>query len=361
MLAIIQVLFAICVVIILFLIGFSVYNYEYVKSLKVSNSSMQKEAVPIFAGIKDPKLVENEIYTTNDKSLATYRDINNSAHQKGGVEFSYTFWLYLKESSTESTNNFSQNLSVPDEGFTSGNINNQTILFVKGSNKLQTYKNVCNKDKIDVMVKCPLVKLERNRTQLTVEFNTVPMNADGKDYVEGIKQGAKNACDEYTSDWKKANAHKLTLGNIDRAEFSNKWILVSIVLHDTLPTDPLPYRNKSHCTIYINNMKELETYVDGNLIPDKDNFSTIKMNKGALYLFPKLSLDNNTTYIPQHTNEIMMSNLTYYNYAIDTLTVDTLFTRGPSKYTAPAIGADVDYSPYSTVAAGHNKKLTTSP
>lgn len=358
MLAIIQVLFAICVVIILFLIGFSVYNYEYIKSLKVSSNSTLKEAVPIFAGIKDPKLVENEVYTTNDKTLATYRNIINSTNQKGGIEFSYTFWLYLKPSTTT----ISRTLSVPDEGFTNENVNKQTILFVKGTNKLQTYKNVCNKNKIDIMVKCPLVKLERNRTQLTVEFNTVPAKADGNDYVEGIKQGAKNSCDEYTSDWKKANVHKLTLGNIDRAEFANKWILVSIILHDTLPTDPLPYRNKSHCTIYINNMKELETYVDGNLTPDKDNFSTIKVNQGALYLFPKLSLDSsNQTYVPSVTNEIMMSNLTYYNYAIDTLAVDTLFSRGPSKYTAPSIGADTDYSSYSTVAAGHNNKLTTSP
>lgn len=356
--AYIQVLIAICVVIILFFIGFSVYNYEFIKSIKLSSETAARTVVPIYNGIKDISINYDEVYTTTNKDAASYRNVNNSYHEGGGIEFSYSFWLYIFAPTTGVAATPNTTALSPDKGF-SDRINKQTVLFAKGTNEISTYKNVCGVDKNDIMVKCPLVKLEEDYSQLTVEFNTVP--ARDSDYIEGIKADSRYVCDEFTTEWKKANAHKLTLGNINRAEFANKWIMVSIIIQDIVPTDPLPYRNKAHCKIYINNFKELDVYVDGTLTPRKDNHSTIKVNNGNLYVFPKLTVGSTYTKRETDANKLMMADLTYYNYAINKEAIESLFGKGPSKYTAPAIGANTDYSKFNTVALGHSSKLTTSP
>lgn len=359
---IVQVLFAIILVIVFMIVGTVVYNYE---SFKLPVSTNPRKKIPIFEGIKDIATSNNEVYTTTrdlNKNIPpppSYRDINSSKNQEGGIEFTYTFWLYVKEQPAPSVSTVEQ---IPDEGFTETNIANQTILFVKGTNRLSSYKNICGAQKLDYMVKCPLVKLERNASQLTVEFNTLPSKTDGSEYVEAIKQNTKNQCNDITSDWKKANAHKITLGNINRSDFVNKWILVSIILKDTSPSDPLPLRNKARCMIYINNFLELSTYVDGNLEPSRDNLSTIRTNNGKLHIYPKAEIDVELgSHIPDNTKEIMMGDLIFYNYSIDQDTVNSVFTKGPPKYTAPSVGAGQDYGSDLQVAVGSKSKRTTSP
>lgn len=361
----VQVLFAIVLIIVFMVVGTAVYNYEYLKSFRLPASTDPRKKIPIFEGIKDIATTNNEAYATTkdlDKKVApppNYRDINSSKNQEGGIEFTYTFWLYVKEQPSLGITTVQQH---PDEGMTESNIANQTILFVKGTNKLSTYKNICGKPKLDYMVKCPLVKLERNASQLTVEFNTLPSRTDGSEYIEAIKQNSKDQCSDITSDWKTANAHKITLGNINRSDFVNKWILVSVILKDTSPSDPLPIRNKARCMIYINDFLELSTYVDGSLEPSRDNLSTIKTNNGRLHVYPKAEIDINAgSFIPQDTKEIMMGDLTFYNYSIDQATVNSIFTKGPPKYTALSVGAGEDYSNNLQVATGSKTKRTTSP
>ena len=361
----VQILFAICLVILFLVVGLSVYNYEYLKSFKFTTTSKNiiREKVPIFEGIKDMSIVTKEVYTTTDNGSdvpqPSFRNVNSSHNQKGGIEFTYTFWLFMTQRTPSTT---PPTTVTPDAGFTADNVDSQTILFVKGSDALSTFKNVCGSDKLDYMVKCPLVKLEERGSQLTVEFNTLASKTDGSEYIEAIKQGSRDVCKTPTTQWKTANAHKITLGNINRPEFSGKWILVSIVMTDTSAQDHLPYRNKARCSIYINNYLELDTYVDGSLVPSNDNVSTINVNKGNLYVFPIASLQQNiNTYSHPPAKNIMMGDLTFYNYAIDSATISSLFTSGPPLYTATSIGANQLYNDVATKSDYSTVKQTTSP
>lgn len=357
-----QVVFAICLVIIFLIIGISIYNYEYLKTFNMYTiKEPLRKKIPIFDGVKDMNLSNNEKYVTvknpsSDRPAPNFRDINSSKDQTGGIEFTYTFWLYVQSSDSSTID---PREYKPDEGFKEDSINQHTILFVKGSDKLSTYRNLCNEDKVDYMVKCPLVKLERNKTQLTVEFNTLPSKTNGSEYIEGIKEQSKNQCSNLTSDWKTSNAHKITLGNIDRAEFLSKWILVSIVLKDTSPTEHLPTRNKARCMIYINNFLELDTYVDGSLERMKNNFTTVNINKGPLHIFPTALAGTVNSHVPSNPKEIMMGDLTYYNYSIDQSEVNTLFENGPPTYVAPPVGAGENISFGKSERS--NEKKTTSP
>ena len=347
----IQIVFAICLVILLFIIGFATYNYEFIKAIQESSNSVLQKSVPIFVGIKDISNTNSETYTVADKRYPTYRDIQPSANQKGGVEFSYSFWLFNKSAAAPARGNTAID---PDTGYDN---TKQVVLFVKGSETQFTYNNICGENKTDFKIKCPLVKLENGRSQLTVEFNTLVENTNQEDYPEAVKQKSRDMCDEKSTDWEKANTHKLTIGNLDGEALVNKWVLVTIVIKDTVPSDSLPYRNKAHCAIYLNNFKELDTYVDGRIYNNSTpkNISTVKTNKGSLYVFPHKGTAAPDTNNPK---DLMMANLTYYNYAIDQKTIEGIYTGGVPKYTAPSVAASATFDDVFDVSGMYNKSLT---
>jgi hypothetical protein len=350
----IQIVFAICLVIILLIIGFATYNYEFMKAIQESSTSVVQKTVPIFVGIKDIKNTSPETYTVTNKIDPSYRDIQPSVNQQGGIEFSYSFWLFNKGASAPSNNT---PLS-PDDGYEKAN---QIVLFVKGSNEQFTYNNICGNTKTDFKIKCPLVKLENGRSQLTVEFNTLVESTDSESYPEAIKQKSRDMCEESSTDWEKANAHKLTIGNLDSQPLNGKWILVTIIMKDTVPSDSLPHRNKAHCSIYINNFKELDTYVDGRLY-DIDNaaksISTIKPNNGNLYFFPHQSTTTLSDHGIEKDKTLMVGSLTYYNYAISQNTIENTYTAGVPTVTAASVAEKATYDDVLEVSSMYNSSLT---
>jgi hypothetical protein len=331
----IQIIFAICLTILLFIIGFATYNYEFMKAIQDSSASALQKAVPIFDGIKDYSNTNSEVYTVTNKKDPSYRDIQPSFNQKGGTEMTYSFWLFNNHITTNQIPN------QRDAGFSD---QNQTILFIKGSTTQFTYPNLCSENKTDFKIKCPLVKLENNNTNLTLEFNTLTA-------VDAIKQSYLKDCSTVQDTWKKTNSHKLTIGNLDRSEFKGKWVLVTIVINDTMHTDALPYRNKTHCAIYLNNFKELDTYVDGAL--DTEKISTIKTNKGNLHVFP----NKPTSSLPSPKN-LMMANLTYYNYSLDQKAIENIYTKGVPKYTATAVANSETYDDVYEISNMYTESLT---
>ena len=352
----IQIVFAICLVIILFIIGFATYNYEFMKAIQESSNSVLKKSVPIFVGIKDIYNTNGETYTVSDKKDPSYRDIQPSVNQKGGVEFSYSFWLFNKSPAPPVRTG---DIIRPDTGYDK---DKQIVLFVKGSNQQFTYNNICNIPKNDFKIKCPLVKLENGLSQLTVEFNTLVDNTGTNNYPEAIKQKSRDMCNDSSTDWEKANSHKLTIGNLDSQPFKDKWMLITIVIKDTDPTGSLPQRNKAHCAIYINNFKELDTYVDGRLYnfeTAEKSTSTVKSNNGNLFLFPN-KLDNSDLSANSITRDkqLMIGSLTYYNYALDQKTIENTYTAGVPKKTAASVAADATYDDVLDVSDMYNVSLT---
>lgn len=318
MLTYLQVIFALAIVIILFVVGFAIYNYEYLNSLRAQG--VTKERVSIFDGVIDLYNNKDLTYDTLDEKSTTYRKIGPSFNQAGGVEFTYNFWLHM------STDMYPASLQPPpaesDAGFKTNNIGTQTVLFSKGSKKLSTYHNLCKINKTDIEVKCPLVKLEHNGKNLTVEFNTL----QGRDPV---MENSPNVCAEYSNQWAIKNAHKLTISGINEPAFLDRWNMFTIVLQDTFPQDPLPYRNKVRCRIYMNGYLELDKYVDGKLNAAINEASVLRTNQGHLYVAPALSLGaNQNIQLPTSSNKLRMANMTYYNYAVTQEEIDSLIAGG---------------------------------
>ena len=366
-----QVFFAIILVIIFLVIGFAIYNYEMLQS--INSSKKIRITTPIFKGIIDFKsTTANQSFNTLDTNNPldpTYRNLGNSINQPGGAEFSYNFWLYLdryggtSDSDKIQTEFFKmkpttvQNKStyIPDYGLQK----DQLILFTRGTNKSTSYNSVCGKDtiKTDVMVKCPLVKLENGGDVLTVEFNTV----QGTD---AVVHNARNTCDDISTNWGYMNSYKLGLKNM-KDTYDAEWFMVTLIVSDTYPSDPLPIRNKVRCQIYINGATQLDTYVDGKIDPPPNEGNTIlRQNQGNLYVNPVIDntvgSDNNKSV--SQTKSVCMADLTYMNYIPNSDEINALYSDGFTKsyapnYTAPAQSgalANSENSYMNTISANTN-------
>jgi hypothetical protein len=352
-----QILLAITLVILFFVIGFAIYNYEFLNSFR--NSGVVKVSIPIFSGIKDFKNVQNEVYNTSERSSGSYRAINEtpSFNQKAGSEFTYNFWLYKDSSLYDSEAKCSKSSKLAaDSGFrmknndgsyeytipSGANGNEQTILFLKGDKRTVDYKNVCGKDKTDILVKGPLIKLEQCGKNLTVEFNTV----ETKDVVT---ETSPDVCNTTAQSWEMANAHKITLAGFDKPQFNKKWNMITVIIQDTYPSDPYPVRNKVRTRIYVNGLLELDRYVDGkvNTASSSNKGPTIlQLNNGHLHIAPQVSFSNGSgntykTYKPVDEKALMIADLTYYNYALEASEIDSLFASDFTQAASAPPGGEV--------------------
>ena len=347
MLTYLQVIFALAIVIILFVIGFAIYNYEYLNSLRAQG--VTKEKVVIFDGVMDLSTSKDMTYNTVDPKATNYKKIGPSFNQAGGIEFTYNFWMHT--SGALYTGNTDPS-PISDNGLTTGNIGTQTILFVKGNKVPTKYMNICNTEKEDIEIKCPLVKLENNGKNLTVEFNTLTSK-------DAVVENSPDVCSEYSNKWDIKNAHKLTIANINQPALLDQWNMFTIVLQDTFPQDPLPYRNKVRCRIYLNAYLEFDKYVDGKL-PKAGDYnsnepSVLRPNQSNLIIAPTVSVGSPATSVklPATQNILRLANMTYFNYAVTQEEIDSM------------IAAGVDQRPPTTTVsntgvAGASKRSVTS-
>jgi hypothetical protein len=369
---IIQVFVAIALIIIMFIIAFSVYNMEFLKAIQ--DFGKVRSQTNVFVGIKDLNNSKHEQYNTIDPSSPSYLPIRPSVNQNGGSEYSYNFWLYLdpvpgnKKTNAFSTPN-SNNIQLTDGGIESLLISgkdgytlsdNPVVLFMKGSTVMYNYNTLCNdgsnnKIKTDVLIKAPLVKLEQGCDKLTVEFNTYAN-------PEGVVEGARNRCGETNTNWDYMNAYKIGIeGLATNIMYKKYWFMVTIVIQDTLPSDPSSIRNKIHAMIYVNGTPQFDRYIDGTLSHQSQSEPTInKITNADFYVNPEISTKGTNIYLNQGGNgvvqlqnqqvdysnpnysvdqakSIMMSDLSYFNYALDGENIGALFNKGITKQYAPNI------------------------
>lgn len=380
---VLQVIFALCVVIILLVIAFSVYNMDKINAIR--NSGKIRKEVPIFIGMKDLKDGKDETFNTLDKNSASYLDIGNSVNQPGGAEIAYNFWLYIDPSPEDPTvadwagaskgrssittartvvtsadggfeDDVNANLDTPIVDKT---LNNQIILFMKGSKIPYKYKSICYDEndpstnyKTDVMIKSPLVKLERGLDVLTIEFNTM-------ESPEGVLANAADTCNEVSTDWEAIHAYKISIKNFV-SKYSRQWNMVTIILQDTFPTDPIPVRNKIRCTVYVNGVIELDKYIDSKLGTSTVIGSTIKQNNGNFYINPEIKAGDLIvpdpknpgawkavakggseiiTTQPSAHRQVMMADLKYMNYVPKLDEIRAMFNKGFTKKWAPTLAS----------------------
>lgn len=332
-----QVIVALILVLIMFVIGFMTYNSELVKSVQQAN--LTKKSTMIFAGVTDLKAPAPNEYDTSNTTKGTYRNIPLAVNQRGGAELTYNFWLWKDGSQSSSTtyNDVKATAQNVDDGVTQSDY----ILFIKGSSQSVQYKTRCaisdtnpaatTNTKTDVLVKCPLVKLENGCDVLTVEFNTVQT-------PEAVQQNTDNMCGNQTYSWSEMKGNKLSISGFHNPNYNSKWFMITVVIQDTFPTDPLPGRNSVRCRVYVNGVLTLDHYTDPQIIGSHGN-SILKQNEGNLYIMPSVNTASSSTAVPSAAETMLMGNLEYINYALTATEITSRFTSGPS---LSAINGNID-------------------
>jgi hypothetical protein len=329
LLTLVQVIIALVIVAVLFVVAFYVYNREYIQAIQTATEPRKR--VDIFKGIKDLNTNHNETYETQDTQHPTFKDLKLSINQKGGAEFSYNFWVY-KDQNALNTNITADTLApLTDTGLRTDDI----VLLLKGYKNTYTYKNLCGKEKTDLMVKCPAIKLQQKGKALVVEVNTTTS-------PDGVHEGSRSTCTDISQNWRERNAHLVALDGLDGANFDKKWFMVSVIMQDVTPYDPLPFRNRVRVAIYINGVLELDKYVEGRLGSLGDDASVIRQNKGPLYIAPTIPLKRYTGLAdngaPQYTDALTagfpssipvkalyMADVSYFNYVLPEDEIKALF------------------------------------
>lgn len=306
-----------------------------------TQSGKVKKSVPIFTGVFDigKGTSTTASYDTNNPKSLSFRDVKPSVNQSSGTELSYNFWLYKDDEV------FTQVTSSNESQTTDAELSpNDFILFVHGDRKAIRYNNVCGVARKNIMVKCPLVKLERGGKVLTVEVNTMAS-------PDAVRVGSANICRESNKDWFAMNNHKLGIyidDMNDSTALNKRWFMITIVLKDTSPELSLPRRNKAVCRIYINGVLQMEQMIDdriGSAISSTTQ-SVLRPNTGGIHIAPRVEIDNtrktntmdSTINESDKLNRLLMADLTYYNYAVREAEIKTMYANGFTKDWAAAPG-----------------------
>lgn len=317
----IQAILGIFIVLILLLIAFMIFNYERLNIIR--NSKSIKKKVPIFNGIYDYSIYSNIEYNTFLENSNTFRDLAPSINQAGGAEYSYNFWLKIDK------NHLTQQHTNDDD----------ILLFMRGSKLQIPYKNdapgqqncLLNTLGKYILVKNPLIRMKHDGTSIIVEYNTLTnpdaYRSDGTTLIK---------CD--SEKWDDRNAGLLGIYNMTAAEYNNKWFMFTVVIKEITPENDVLNKYKTSCKIYLNGINMLDRVVEApfNGISDKTPGSAaMKHNKAPLYLNPgnllSASGENSNIFNDSSLSPLQMSDLTYYNYAINDNQIQSIFKSGFSK------------------------------
>jgi hypothetical protein len=328
---VIQFILALVIVILLMMLGYFVYNRDILTNLQTMRN--RKTTTELIRGAIDLSNASSSLeIETNDQNSASYKPMPFSINQRSGGELTYNFWLWMDRDADGGPFAASQaldlgsNVAKLDEGLTVQDY----ILFYRGVNRKYTYNNVCSTSgnsitKGDILVKAPLVKLQQGGKYLTVEFNTV-QGPDAHVY------NGRNTCTETTASWSAMNRSRITIGGFDtNPNFNKQWFMVTVVIQDTLPEDPIPIRNKIRTRIYVNGILELDQYIEGGPM-DRSQPAVLLQNRGNLYINPTNLRDSSATSLSG--NSLLMSNLSYSNYAMSGSEIKSLFDKKFS-FTSP--------------------------
>jgi hypothetical protein len=247
------------------------------------------------------------------KTMSNFVDISPSVDQKGGVEFSYTFWINMRSKLVGSSYTY----PLRTDG---------TVVFCKGiyptdnptdvSNLSARVENATIPDKAtaNVLVKCPMVRFTppapvgvavplNHVPSLQVEFNTFK------------------------------NPHNVIIledtlvSQITGSEENPKWHLISVVFKDHI-SHQKGYSEPTglQVDVFFN-----DVLAKSHVVPNDG----VKLNDGNLYVNPSRTSDTDSTY----------STLTYYNYALTASEITNIFQKGDFKGQCTVhygYGADAD-------------------
>tara|TARA_B100000401_G_C52807608_1_gene721928 strand:+ start:1523 stop:2572 length:1050 start_codon:yes stop_codon:yes gene_type:complete len=339
----IQIIIAIIIIVLMGVLAYGMYNKNAREILlDIITPTTIKKKTQIIDGVYEYKVGNKISFNTRDKSKGTYVDLSPSINQKGGSVYSYNFWLYF-----------------PD---TVDNVTEQKtlVLFNKGSNELVKYNSDfrCDTNNSDgwFLVKNPLVRLDFDNSNqidaIIVEFNSI-QHPDV--FHSGANTGDKNC----TGNMVTRDNNLIGIKDLkNRQDLREQWNMITVVVSETSPEDDVfVSSNQAVVKLYLNGYAYLNK--DGELV---DKSTAMKTNNSDLHIgTDKDNSDNNVLPVKQDSDstKVGISDLTYFNYALEDTEIINLFKGGCNKSTALIpTESDFDTGPEATNASLEMKAHT---
>lgn len=233
----------------------------------------KKQKVVIIDGYADSSVYAGNFGTINTAvpTLYNYVPVRPSVNLKGGAQFTYSIWLYVRSSGENYANK---------------------CIFLKGDKRKYDYTLQDTKGQIkninDRIAFCPMFCFGNNPMEFKVYFNTIHKI---KEMMEVRKLSADNT------------VFRRNLLNL----FNDKWVMITITFEDNIPINDFE------------NGLMVKFYVNDTLYQTNRYNSTLKQNNGSLYMFPDGTIDS-----------CRLSNFVYYNYAASDKEIRDMANFGPS-------------------------------
>lgn len=337
----IQIIIAIIIIVLMGVLAYGMYNKNAREILlDIITPTTIKKKTQIIDGVYEYKVGNKISFNTRDKSKGTYVDLSPSINQKGGSVYSYNFWLYFPESVKE--------------------VSSETtlVLFNKGSNELVKYNSNyrCDTNHSWFLVKNPLVRLDFNGQQIDaiiVEFNSI----QHPDVFHSGANTGDNNCTETNMVIRDNNL--IGIKNLaNRQDLRDQWNMITVVVSETSPEDDVfVSSNQAVVKLYLNGYAYLNK--DGELV---DKSTAMKTNNSDLHIGTDKKNSNNNVLTSDNTDtttEVGISDLTYFNYALEDTEIINLFKGGCNKSTALIpTESDFDTGPEATNASLEMKAHT---
>lgn len=222
-----------------------------------------------------------------NKFSKNYLPLKHSYNRQGGIQFSYSFWMNMKNATN---NNIAwKDIILKGEP--------QTIKYNVTRFRHDTYKHPHKYVVDNVGVKCPRIRFGSTYDSLQVELNTID-NPDETFIFRSITAPGKMSS-------LRNNAIKLA---------QDKWALITFTFEDH---------------VAINNHEDgiiVKFFFNDVLYNSKSIHSAMRPNKSNLHLFPSI----NNTGTPIMGSRI--GNIIYFNYAINQDDIRKIYSRGPPRH-----------------------------
>eukprot|EP00798_Chlamydomonas_sp_ICE-L_P010942 gene10942-17056_t len=235
--------------------------------------------------------LHNRFYTTLNEYASNYMPIRPSYNRKGGIQFTYQFWINMRNADSSNVK-FRDILLKGDPGV----FNYRTVRFADSDFSAATGVTERVENKETVTTKCPRILFGPTFDSFQIELNTIH-DLDARFIIRSVSDPSSSKGSSM-----RRNALKLA---------QDKWMLVTFTFEDHVAIS-------AHEEGII-----IRAYINDTLYATKEIASAMRPNRSRLHLFPGKS--------PISNNRI--GNLKYYNRAINHEEVASVFSEGrPTKY-----------------------------
>lgn len=278
------------------------------------------KAFKIIDGYADTPLLANRNWNPLNPVAKNFTPLPRSYNRKGGAQFSYSFWLFLDDTSPENVANKDILVRGDTKEYTYTRETKRRAKPNKpisgegegeGENSQRVYDDLETETatRTGMAIKCPRIRFGPTYDTLVVELNT-QHDIDHAVHINSIS----------------ANGVDSTLRHNVLKLIEHKWVLFTFVFEDNVAINE--FEDGIVFRFYINDLLYHTARIK----------STLRQNNGTLYLLPA---ESNSSGI----KNARLGDLTYYNYAVNGLQIRDVYKRGPPKHYAKDIGRDTVGSP----------------